>query len=1051
MFDEIEERFGYLDVLVNNAADGWLGPVAELDEKHFDRAIGTNLLGSFWCARRAARLMAARGGGCIVNISSNGAGMVPGNYLAVGASKAALEALTRHLAVEFAPLNVRVNTASCSLIDGDVASLFPQAEDMKAVTARSTPLGRLATAEDLVGVVEFLSSDQSRWVTGQVVLADGGLSLGHAMLSAPRPIDTVIDRADDGPPSTRPEQSDPPTDPPPSTEIAPGADPAPARNGSAAVIEPIGVPMTVGSADSSVDDPVVVVGMGMVAPGANSPEEYWQVAMRGAELFVDAPTDRWNSEWFHDDGNIAPDKTYQTKSGFITGFEPDPDLAEEIAGGAVTTDETTRWLRHALIQSLRGVARRDTDRFTFCVGYTADGNQHLEEALVLSGITQRVKGVGTGLSPQSAKEVANALADRFWRGREGCAQFLPHRVGHAAMKDLLPDGTEVLMLDTACSSSLYAIDVGMKSLLLGTHDIAVCGGTFALGPRGAVLFSKLHGLSTGGAVRSLDKAADGVLFSDGAGVVVIKRLSRAVADGDTVLGVLAAVGTSSDGKGKAIYAPASAGQSIAIDRALAAPGMRDVHIDWVIAHATGTTAGDQAEMTSLRTSFAAVIPAGETVQVTSNKSLIGHTGWAAGVISVIEVLLALRNNMIPRQHRFTEAPPEFELDRSPLRIPSAHVPWPRRADRPRAAAVNGFGFGGTNAHLVVREFDGRGVPVPAVAADEPVVLVGWSARVPGLAGRPDLERWLRGCPDAKSPDASFGDAYPTPPITAVRIPPATVRSTDRCQLMLLESVSQLRDDLAEFWEQSRDKTGVIVGHLGPTRNATLYAQRCYLDDMRKVVSEAAPPAESDSVIQAFEAYAQEIRSLVPESNENSFPGIMPNVIAARVSNYLDLHGVNMTVDTGLASSLSALDVAIRYLRTGDLDLALVAGVNGNSTPESTRTAAGAAVGPARGHGGGGCFHTRAGPRIHSAITRPASAGEHRHLDVRGRRPTREPCRQRKRADLPGSRRSGRRAQSRRQCPRAVDGRHPRPHRSGRGVDSVVRPAWCAGRPVNRRR
>ncbi len=204
MFDEIEERFGYLDVLVNNAADGWLGPVAELDEKHFDRAIGTNLLGSFWCARRAARLMAARGGGCIVNISSNGAGMVPGNYLAVGASKAALEALTRHLAVEFAPLNVRVNTASCSLIDGDVASLFPQAEDMKAVTARSTPLGRLATAEDLVGVVEFLSSDQSRWVTGQVVLADGGLSLGHAMLSAPR------------------------------TEIAPGADPAPARNGSAA-------------------------------------------------------------------------------------------------------------------------------------------------------------------------------------------------------------------------------------------------------------------------------------------------------------------------------------------------------------------------------------------------------------------------------------------------------------------------------------------------------------------------------------------------------------------------------------------------------------------------------------------------------------------------------------------------------------------------------------------------------------------------------------------------------------------------------------------------
>ena len=140
MFDEIEERFGYLDVLVNNAAYGWLGPVDELAEQHFTKAIGTNLLGSFWCARRAARLMAARGGGCIVNISSIGAGMVPGSYLAVGTSKAALEALTRYLAVEFAPLNVRVNTASGGLIDGDLANLFPRAEEMKAVTARSAPL-----------------------------------------------------------------------------------------------------------------------------------------------------------------------------------------------------------------------------------------------------------------------------------------------------------------------------------------------------------------------------------------------------------------------------------------------------------------------------------------------------------------------------------------------------------------------------------------------------------------------------------------------------------------------------------------------------------------------------------------------------------------------------------------------------------------------------------------------------------------------------------------------------------------------------------------------
>jgi hypothetical protein len=300
--------------------------VDELGEQHFTKAIDTNLLGSFSCARRAARMMAARGGGCIVSISSIGGGMVPGNYLVVATSKAALEALTRYLAVEFAPLNARVNTASGGLIDGDLANLLPRAEEM-SLTARSAPLGGLATAEDLSGVVHFLTSDQSRWVTGQVVLADGGPGLGHALMSAPGPISVGVDRAGDQPPSTSSGQL---LGPP--------------------VVGPTDIALA--AASPGADLPVVVVGMGMVAPGANSPDEYWQLAMRGAELFVDVPPDRWKGNWFHDDDKTAPDKTPQSKSGFITGFEPDPDLAEEISRGAVTTDEATRWLRHSLMQAL---------------------------------------------------------------------------------------------------------------------------------------------------------------------------------------------------------------------------------------------------------------------------------------------------------------------------------------------------------------------------------------------------------------------------------------------------------------------------------------------------------------------------------------------------------------------------------------------------------------------------------------------------------------------------------------------------------------------------
>ena len=179
MFAEIEQLHGRLDILVNNAASGWLGPIEEITRERFSKALDANLLGSMWCAQRAAPLMARGGGGTIVNVSSVGAGMVPDNYLVVGTSKAAVEALTRHLAAAYAPLGIRVNTASCSLIEGEVAQLFPRADEMQRVTIEATPLGRLATAEDLAGVVTFLTSDLSRWMTGQVVLADGGLSLGQ--------------------------------------------------------------------------------------------------------------------------------------------------------------------------------------------------------------------------------------------------------------------------------------------------------------------------------------------------------------------------------------------------------------------------------------------------------------------------------------------------------------------------------------------------------------------------------------------------------------------------------------------------------------------------------------------------------------------------------------------------------------------------------------------------------------------------------------------------------------------------------------------------------
>ncbi|GAA3145236.1 SDR family oxidoreductase [Streptomyces rameus] len=995
MFAEIEERFGRLDILVNNAADGALVPGSEVTDAHLDKALDTNLKGGLRCARAAVPLMRRAGGGSIVNISAlGGSQLVMANYLACAPAKAAVEAAARYLAVEFAPFNIRVNTASAAMLVSEVADAFPDAGAMQAAIAASTPLGRLGTPEEFAEIVAFLASDRAGWITGQVVLADGGLSLGAPLLSplattpaalaapgaatagttgtgtavtaavastaeaaAASAVQAVQAEAEaeavaEGVPSvTAPAPTVPaPTAPAPTVPV-PTA-PAPTVPAGPAPVAPLSAALAPPEADADIaeDDEIAVVGMGLVVSGADSPEAFWQLRTTGRELFIEVPEDRWDRSRFSSPDRSAEDKSYQDTCVFITDFEPGHAVLDGLSQSPDETELTTLWLRHSLVQALDGVHVGDDDRFSFHVGYTADGSQHLEEAGVLHAARHLTADIAADLDlTEEARtrlvgRVDKVLSGRYHRGATDAPRFLPHQVGHTAMAGILPDGTQLQMVDTACSSSLYAIDIGIKGLLMGKQDIAVCGGAFALAPRGTVLFSKLKGLSQRGAVHALDAEADGVIFADGAGVVVLKRLGRARADGDRVLGVLKAFGSSSDGKGKAIYAPSSTGQNLAVERALEAGGIDGAEVDWINAHATGTPAGDLAEFTTLREHYGNT----RSTAVTSNKSLIGHTGWAAGVVSLIESVLALEGETIPGQYRFSTAPGVFELDRTRLEISSSPRPWPAVPGRARTAAISGFGFGGTNAHLIVTEetaaeqtaaeqTDGRAAGraehrTAAVARPDSdrIAVVGWSVKLPGVEDRDQVLQWLSGARDI---ERSFGEQYPAPPFQQVRMPPATVRTIDRCQLMILACAHDLRDQLGDFWQRHTERTGVVVGHMGPTRAAMLYANRCYLDDIEHALRQDPELAGTAQLSPLLERMRERVRSLVPPSNEDSFPGMMPNIISARVANYFDLKGPNITVDAGLASTVAAFATAVRYLRSGELDFVLAGGINGNSLPE----------------------------------------------------------------------------------------------------------------------
>jgi enoyl-[acyl-carrier protein] reductase III len=176
MFDEVEQEFGALDILVNNAASGVIRPALELEEHHWDWTLNINARAAWLAAKRAAPLMRGRGGR-IVNVSSLGAQRVLPEYFLVGVSKAALESVTRYLAVELAPLGIAVNAVSGGLVETDALQYFQHRESMVSGARERTPAGRMVTPEDLAQVIAFLCGSGAEMIRGQTVVVDGGFSL----------------------------------------------------------------------------------------------------------------------------------------------------------------------------------------------------------------------------------------------------------------------------------------------------------------------------------------------------------------------------------------------------------------------------------------------------------------------------------------------------------------------------------------------------------------------------------------------------------------------------------------------------------------------------------------------------------------------------------------------------------------------------------------------------------------------------------------------------------------------------------------------------------
>ena len=421
-------------------------------------------------------------------------------------------------------------------------------------------------------------------------------------------------------------------------------------------------------------EPIAIIGMGCRFPGANNPDQFWQLLVSGQNAITQTPASHWDIERYCNEGVNTPGKICNAYGGYIPHLkEFDASFFRIAPREAISLDPQQRLLLE--------------------VSWEALENSAIPPESLQGSATGIYLGIcGIDYWHQLLRRNPSEIDAYLTTGNT-------HSLASGRLAHFYGTTAPSISLDTACSGSLVALHLAIKSLRDRESNLALVGGVNRLiAPEVSINFSQAKMLSHDGLCKTFDDRADGFVRSEGCGIVIVKRLSDAIADGDHIRAVLLGSAVNQDGRTSSITTPNSLSQQAVIQQALANSQVEPTQVSYLESHGTGTALGDLIELEALSEVFSD----NQELILGAVKTNIGHLEAASGIASLIKAVLALERATIPANLHLQRPNQHLEWQNTPFTLPQTNLPW-QKTEIPRIAGVSTFGFSGTNAHVVIQE------------------------------------------------------------------------------------------------------------------------------------------------------------------------------------------------------------------------------------------------------------------------------------------------------------------------------------------------------------